>query len=112
MAISNMQQARQLRAGGGIMAIPRQKYGLGRLVKKAIRGVKKIAKSPVGKIGIAALLGGMPIGTGAWGSLGNATKAGWFGKGSGIGALRNMMGGSDLAKNIGKKLISPIVMSR
>ena len=65
MAISNMQQARQLRAGGGIMAIPRQKYGLGRLVKKAIRGVKKIAKSPIGK---AALLAGATYGLGALGS--------------------------------------------
>ena len=60
-----MQQARQLRAGGGIMAIPRQKYGLGRLVKKAIRGVKKIAKSPIGK---AALLAGATYGLGALGS--------------------------------------------
>jgi hypothetical protein len=59
MAISNMQQARQLRAGGGIMAIPRQKYGFGSFVKKAFKKVaspiKKIAKSPLGK---AALIGG------------------------------------------------------
>jgi hypothetical protein len=41
MAISRMQQ-------------PRQLYGLGSLVKKAVRGVKKIVKSPLGK---AALLG-------------------------------------------------------
>ena len=43
MAISRMQQ-------------PRQQYGLGSLVKKAVRGVKKIVKSPLGK---AALLGGL-----------------------------------------------------
>ena len=43
MAISRMQQ-------------PRQQYGLGRLVKKAVRGVKKIVKSPLGK---AALLAGV-----------------------------------------------------
>ena len=36
------------------MQEPRQMYGLGSLVKKAIRGVKKIVKSPLGK---AALLG-------------------------------------------------------
>ena len=38
MAISNMQQARQLRAGGGIMALrqPRQGYFLGKLVKKLV----------------------------------------------------------------------------
>ena len=55
MAISNMQQARQLRAGGGIMALrePRQGYFLGKLVKKVTRPLKKIAKSPLGK---AALL--------------------------------------------------------
>ena len=39
MAISRMQE-------------PRQLYGLGSLVKKAVRGVKKIAKSPLGKIAL------------------------------------------------------------
>ena len=39
MAISRMQQ-------------PRQMYGLGSFVKKAFRGVKKIAKSPLGKAAI------------------------------------------------------------
>ena len=47
MAISRMQE-------------PRQLYGLGSFVKKAVkkatRGVKKIAKSPLGK---AALIGGI-----------------------------------------------------
>ena len=40
---------------GGIMDLEtsRQMYGLGKLVKKITRGVKKVAKSPVGK---AALL--------------------------------------------------------
>ena len=38
MAISRMQQ-------------PRQQYGLGSIVKKAVRGVKKIVKSPIGKDG-------------------------------------------------------------
>jgi hypothetical protein len=59
MAISRMQE-------------PRQLYGLGSIVKKAVRGVKKIAKSPVGK---AALIGG-----GLWG----LSK---FGIGGGIGNL-------------------------
>ena len=42
---------------GGIMDFEsaRQMYGLGKLVKKVTRGIKKIAKSPIGK---AALLGG------------------------------------------------------
>ena len=35
--------------------MPRQLYGLGSLVKSITKGVKKIAKSPIGKIGLAAL---------------------------------------------------------
>ena len=49
MAISNMQQ-------------PRQMYGLGSFVKKAFRGIKKIAKSPLGKAAIFAGLGSIPFG--------------------------------------------------
>jgi len=69
MAISNMQQSRQLRAGGGIMDLePRQKYGFGSFVKKAFKKVtspiKKVFKSPLGK---AALLGGAAYGLGAFG---------------------------------------------
>ena len=43
------------RAEGGIIdeETGRQMYGLGKLVKKATRAVKKVAKSPIGK---AALL--------------------------------------------------------
>lgn len=48
MAISRMQE-------------PRQLYGLGSIVKKAVRGVKKIVKSPIGKM---ALLGGLGYGLG------------------------------------------------
>ena len=55
MAISRMQQ-------------PRQQYGLGKLVKKAVRGVKKIVKSPLGK---AAIIGG--LGAFGLGSLGGGT---------------------------------------
>jgi hypothetical protein len=47
---------RQLRAGGGIMTLeePRQGYFLGKIVKKAKRAVKKVVKSPIGKIALAA----------------------------------------------------------
>ena len=47
MAISRMNMERQLRAGGGIMTLeePRQKYFLGKLVRKAKKAVKKVAKS-------------------------------------------------------------------
>ncbi|MAL46977.1 MAG: hypothetical protein CME98_23630, partial [Hyphomonas sp.] len=42
--------------GGGIMdAAGRQQYFLGKLVKKAKRAVKKIVKSPVGKIGMGIM---------------------------------------------------------
>ena len=51
-----MQMERQLRAGGGIMTLdePRQGYFLGKIVKKAKRAVKKVVKSPIGKIALAA----------------------------------------------------------
>jgi hypothetical protein len=51
-----MQMERQLRAGGGIMTLdePRQGYFLGKIVKKAKRAVKKITKSPIGKLALAA----------------------------------------------------------
>ena len=48
MAISRMQE-------------PRQLYGLGSLVKKAVRGVKKIVKSPLGKAAILGGLGMIPL---------------------------------------------------
>ena len=51
-----MQMERQLRAGGGIMTLdePRQGYFLGKIVKKAKRAVKKVVKSPIGKLALAA----------------------------------------------------------
>ena len=63
---------RQLRAGGGIMTLdePRQGYFLGKIVKKAKRAVKKITKSPIGKI---ALLGG--LGAYGLGALGGKSFA-------------------------------------
>ena len=66
--------ARRFMAGGGIMdtdvvggmmdggldEMGRQMYGLGKLVKKATRAVKKVAKSPIGKAAIAyGLTGGL-----------------------------------------------------
>ena len=67
-----MQMERQLRAGGGIMTLdePRQGYFLGKIVKKAKRAVKKITKSPIGKI---ALLGG--LGAYGLGALGGKSFA-------------------------------------
>ena len=80
-----MQQARQLRAGGGIMNLePRQGYFLGKIVKKITRPIKKIAKSPLGK---AALLGGL----GMYGM-----GAGPFSGVKGSGFLRNLIAGKAL----------------
>ena len=73
MAISRMQNPQQLQGIGSL----RQPYGLGKLVKKAFRGIKKIAKSPLGKAAIIGGLGMIPFGaTGAtgWGRLGGMLK--------------------------------------
>lgn len=69
MAISRMQQ-------------PRQMYGLGSFVKKAVRGVKKIVKSPLGKAAIAGgLTFGIP-GTGFKGLMGSNFMRGALAKGN------------------------------
>jgi len=76
MAISRMNMERQLRNMGGLMTLeePRQGYFLGKIVRKAKKAVKKVVKSPLGKIalgaaalkfggpGIAKLLGRDPTG--------------------------------------------------
>ena len=67
MAISRIQQPQQIQGGLGSLQDPRQNYGLGKLVKKAFRGIKKIAKSPLGK---AALLYAGTAGLGALGGGG------------------------------------------
>ena len=70
---------RNMAANGGSMnVVPREQYGLGSFIKKAIKGVKKIVKSPIGK---AALLGigafGLPGGAlGMKGFLPQAFKTG------------------------------------
>jgi len=61
MAISNMQQPQQIQSGIGSLQDPRQGYFLGKLVKKAGRAVKKVVKSPLGKM---ALIGGLGYGLG------------------------------------------------
>ena len=55
MAISRMNMERQMRNMGGIMGLEdqRQGYFLGKLVKKAKRAVKKVTKSPLGKMALA-----------------------------------------------------------
>ena len=96
-----MQQPMQMQPG---LRDPRQRYGLGSFVKKAIRGVKKIAKSPLGK---AAIIGGLGYGLGggfgiggaktpgfSWGNMASRLGLGSFNKGLNIGNPNEM-------KNIG-----------
>ena len=69
-------------ADGGIMDLEetqRQIYFIGKLVKKATRAVKKIVKSPIGKIGLGALAFkfGAPLLTGGSGFSGFAKKFGF-----------------------------------
>jgi len=91
MAISRMQQPRQMYNQGGLGALdaPRQGYFLGKLVKKATRAVKKVVKSPLGKaaligLGGAGLMGMGPLG-GMLGGVGGSI-------GRGIGALKSGAG--------------------
>jgi len=46
----------------------RQRYGIGSLVKKAFKAVKKIAKSPIGMMALTAGLGGLPMFAGVGGA--------------------------------------------
>jgi hypothetical protein len=87
MAISRNMMERQLRAGGGIMTLeePRQGYFLGKIVRKAKRAVKKVVKSPLGKI---ALLGGLGAYAGGLGPFAGLKGAGFAkGLGSGVASL-------------------------
>jgi hypothetical protein len=102
MAINRSLMERQLRMGGGIMGLePRQQYGLGSFVKKAVKGVtgavKSIAKSDIGK---AALL---YAGTAGLGSLG---------AGGGFGSLFKLgtYAPSSVFSNVGSTLFGKTIM--
>jgi len=106
MTISRGQMNRQLYMGGGIMdAMPRQQYGLGSFVKKAVKkvtgAVKDVASSDIGK---AALLAGAGMYAGGLGPF--ASGSSMFG-----GRLAGMAGsgflsgaGSSLFTGAGKML--------
>jgi len=81
---------------GGVMDLEtgRQQYFLGKLVKKATRAIKKVAKSPFGK---AALLG---LGAGM---AGFGPASGLFGSGKGL-AFKQMLMGSVKPGGKGKKI--------
>ena len=89
---------RQLRAGGGLMTLeePRQGFFLGKIVKKAKRAVKKVVKSPVGKL---ALLGGLGAYAGGLGPFAKLRGAG-FAKGLG-GGLSSLFGTGGKLSTIG-----------
>ncbi len=72
--IMDLESARQMLFLGGIAK------SIGKAVKGATRAVKKIAKSPVGKIGLAAFLGPKILGAGIAG-------LGRFQAGGGLGTL-------------------------
>jgi len=84
MAISRMQEPQQIQSGIGSLQDPRQGYFLGKLVKKAGRAVKKVIKSPIGKM---ALIGGLGYGLGGAKFLGGK---GIFAGGQGLGRFANL----------------------
>jgi hypothetical protein len=84
MAITRTQIARQLQNRGGITNMSvRQHYGLGSIVKKAVKGVSKAAKNIVSSdLGKAALLAG-----GAYLTLGGGMPQFLGGRGLGFGGV-------------------------
>ena len=108
---------RQLRMGGGIMSLePRQQYGLGSFVKKAVKGVtgavkgavggiKDLAKSDLGKAAmLAAISFGIP---GAPGALGG----GLFGRASMFGPAKGLFGEYGIGNTFGALKASPFGQS-
>jgi len=105
MAISNMQQPQQIQGGLGSLQDPRQRYFLGKLVKKAKRAVKKVTKSPLGKMAILGGLGMIPFGaSGAslFGRLGSTGIGGLLKSGAGSLFNKGLTGFNNLS--LGKKL--------
>ena len=105
MAISNMQQPQQIQGGLGSLQDPRQGYFLGKLVKKAKRAVKKVVKSPIGKMAIIGGLGMIPFGaSGAslFGRLGSTGIGGLLKSGAGSLFNKGLTGFNNLS--LGKKL--------
>jgi hypothetical protein len=114
MAISRMQNPRQLYNKGGIMNVsPRQQYGLGSFVKKAVKGVtggiKKIAGSKFGKAALLAggayfapTLFGQSAGFGNFGNLMKGGVSSLFSKVPGLEAAKTFLGGKPtLGKTLG-----------
>ena len=104
MAISRMNMERQMRNMGGIMTLeePRQGYFLGKIVRKAKKVVKKVAKSKVGKAALLAGLGAYAGGLGPFasgssmfgGKLAGLKGAGFL-RGAGGNLFSGLTGGGD-----------------
>jgi hypothetical protein len=80
---------------------PRQMYGLGSLVKKAVKGVKNVIKSPIGK---AAMLGAVGFG------IPGTSIGGLFGRAGFGGAAKGLLGNFGLAQTLGMTGMSPGAM--
>ena len=80
---------------------PRQMYGLGSLVKKAVKGVKNVIKSPIGK---AAILGAVGFG------IPGTSLGGLFGRAGFGGAAKGLLGNYGLAQTLGMAGMSPGAM--
>ena len=80
---------------------PRQMYGLGSLVKKAVKGVKNIIKSPIGK---AAMIGAVGFG------IPGTSIGGLFGRAGFGGAAKGLLGNFGLAQTLGMTGMSPGAM--
>ena len=104
------QLSRRFRAEGGIMnndvvggemdfESARQMYGLGKLVKKVTRSVKKIAKSPIGKAALLYAGGTYLGGLKAFGGAG-------FGSGTFLSNLKSGQGIANLGGFLKGKLLS------
>ena len=129
MSISRGQEPRQLYRGGGIMNLaPRQEYGLGSIVKSvkkavsgAAKGIKNLAKSDVGKIGLLlgggylaggggmpSFLGGRGLGGFSMGNLGtNLGLNNILSKGTGMSGLtKGLLTGGALASIFASQGIS------
>ena len=124
MAISRMNMERQMRNMGGIMGLEdqRQGYFLGKLVKKITKPIKKIVKSPLGKMallaggayfagggGLPQFLGGKGLGGFGSNAFGRGITS-LLGKGKGLFDKGNLLAGlvrnPDGTFNIGRAALS------
>ena len=124
MAISRMNMERQMRNMGGIMGLEdqRQGYFLGKLVKKITKPIKKIVKSPLGKMallaggayfagggGLPQFLGGKGLGGFGSNAFGRGITS-LFSKGKGLFDQGNLLSGlvrnKDGTFNLGKAALT------